>query len=199
MESQDFLVYLQQVLKQHNLESSLEELAAICSKYEIEKIEHLEPDTIAGIHDAVIGNRQQKASQNNSVGNNSLATIMRQKFQKKVETEAKQIVEDYKNVPIKVQETVVKAMLQQYVQKNPKIEDFLHEADYAKIAEENIQQSQKMLKTLLLGILVIIGLLFASSLMESVAKIATKPQVEPATYRLQGLEPVKGEKINDQY
>lgn len=164
--NQDFLLYLQRVLKEHQLETTLEELAAICSRYGIEKEEQLEADTISGIYHTILASRQQKES---NTGN--LATLMKRKFQKKVEEEAQTIVQEYQNIPVEIQETVIKTMMSEYVKKNPKIDDFLREADYAKIAEENIQASQKMLRTLLMGLLVILGLLFATSLLDSLTRV----------------------------
>lgn len=160
--NQDFLIYLQRVLKEHNLESSLDELAVVCSRYGIEKQEQLEPDTISGIYHTVLANRQKDNDSHVSV-----AARMKKIFNKKVEEEAQTIVQDYQNVPVEIQEAVIKTMMAEYVKKNPKIEEFLAEADYAKIAEENIQHSQKMLKILLVGLLVIIGLLLATSFLDS--------------------------------
>lgn len=171
--SQDFLIHLQRVMKEHNLESSLDELAVICQKYGIEKQEDLQPDTISGIYHTVLANRQ---THDNSGGVISVAAKMKQIFNKKVEEEAQKIVKDYQNVPIEIQEAVIKSMMAEYVKKNPKIDEFLYEADYAKIAEENIQASQKMLKTLLVGLLVIIGLLFTSSLLDSLADVIASSQ-----------------------
>jgi hypothetical protein len=174
MENQELLKYLQQVLKKHDMESSIDELAAICERYGIESIEQVETDTIVGIYNTLKANRQK----NDSIGGN-LATIMKQKFQQKAEKEAQTIVQEYQNIPIEIQEAVIKKMLLEYTKKNPKIDDFLREADYAKIAEENIQSSQQMLKYVLLGLLSILLILSFSSLVESFGSlINSKPNKE---------------------
>lgn len=167
--NQDFLKHLQDILKQHNLESSIDELATICNRYGIEKQEELEPDTISGIYHTLLANRQKES--NDSVGAVSVASRMRQIFNKKIETEAQQIVQDYQNLPKDVLEAVTKTLLEEYVKKNPKIDEFLHEADYAKIAEENIQASQKMLKMVLAGVFIILLLVLGSGFLESFAKV----------------------------
>lgn len=177
MESANFLEYLQQVLKEHDMESSILELAAICERYGIERIEDLQPDTIAGIHATLTANRQQ-TSDDSRVGfsGSSLATIMKQKFQKKVEAESQQIVQDYQNIPTEIQEAVIKTMMTEYIKKNPKIDEFLAEADYAKISEQNIQNSQQMLKYILGGLLGILVLLAGANLLDSFANLIHKPE-----------------------
>lgn len=177
--SQDFLVYLQRVLKEKaKMESSIEELSVICSRYGIEKVEQLEVDTISGIYHTLIANREK------TVEGNGLVALMKKSFQDRIKKDSETIVENYKNIPLEVQESVIRTMMTEYAKQNPKLDKFLHESNYAKIDAENTLASQKLLKQILIGLFALLALIFTSSLLDSFGN---------STYRTKsgGVENVK--------